>query len=70
MPDIATEFGRRVREQRKLKGWTQTDLSVASGLNRSYLSDVERGKRNITLRQAKVVADTLDIPLRELLDGM
>ena len=63
MEDIAVRFGKRVREMRRERGWTQEDLAAKSGLNRPYLSLVETGKRNITLRQAEVLAKTFGVRL-------
>ncbi|MBT3271209.1 helix-turn-helix transcriptional regulator [Candidatus Poribacteria bacterium] len=63
MEDIAVRFGDRVRELRRERGWTQETLAAKSGLNRAYLSLVETGKRNITLRQAEVIANTFGVAL-------
>jgi transcriptional regulator with XRE-family HTH domain len=63
MEDIAVTFGNRVRELRRERGWSQETLAAKSGLNRPYLSLVETGKRNITLRQAEVIANTFGVRL-------
>lgn len=42
-------FGKRVRVLRKERKLTQSDLAQTSGLHRNYISDTERGQRNISL---------------------
>ena len=49
--DIRIRVGRRLQKLRKQRGWTQVQMAEQLGLDRSYLSDVERGKRNISDRQ-------------------
>ena len=69
-PDIAARFGRRLASLRKERGLTQDEFAARSGLNRTYISDVERGHRNISLRNIEVVAKTLKVTLSELMDGL
>jgi transcriptional regulator with XRE-family HTH domain len=54
--DIRARFGRKVRKLRLQHGWTQVDIAEKLGLDRSYLADVERGKRNISLLNLDVIA--------------
>jgi transcriptional regulator with XRE-family HTH domain len=42
-------FGVNVRKRRLLKGWSQEELAEAAGLHRTYVSQIEVGKRNPTL---------------------
>jgi transcriptional regulator with XRE-family HTH domain len=42
-------FGKRIRELRKAKGWSQDELAWRAGLDRTYISGIERGERNISL---------------------
>lgn len=60
-------FGRHLAGLRKKYNWAQDKLALESGLARSYLSGVERGKRNISLRNICILADTLGVPPNELL---
>ncbi|MDQ1438349.1 MAG: hypothetical protein QOK43_1978 [Acidimicrobiaceae bacterium] len=46
MEDLAQAFGAAVRTLRQERGWTQDDLADASGLQPTYLSDLERGTRS------------------------
>ncbi len=45
--DICILVGKRIRQLRLAKGWTQTYLSVHAGVGRNYISDVELGKKEI-----------------------
>ena len=60
---IRGRFGRAVREQRKRIGITQADLADATGLNRSYISEVECGRESISLERAERIARALSVDL-------
>jgi transcriptional regulator with XRE-family HTH domain len=60
------KFGKRIRELRDIKGWSQEDLAEASGLHRTYISGIERGARNPTLSVIGQLADALNVSPREL----
>lgn len=55
-------FGKRVAALRKVRGWSQEQLSLESGLARSYLGGVERGQRNISLINIYRLAEALSLP--------
>lgn len=61
-------FGKRLIELRKEHGWSQEKLALESGLARSYMGEVERGKRNISLINICILADTLGVAPSALLD--
>jgi transcriptional regulator with XRE-family HTH domain len=67
MVDITAAFGREVRRARLLRGLSQEDLAEASDLHRTYIGGIERGERNITLRNAQKVAAALGVDLSQLL---
>lgn len=52
-----------IKECRKLRNQTQEDLAASSGLDRTYISGVERGARNITLDSLEQIVHALEIPL-------
>ncbi len=64
------KVGRTIREARKAKGMSQESLSLASGLDRSYVGGVERGERNIAVVNLKRIADGLERPVCELLKDL
>lgn len=63
---IQRDFGSRIRELRKKKGLSQEDFSFECELDRTYVSQVEQGKRNISLQNIKAMADALSVPLSAL----
>ena len=68
--DILERFGQRVRELRKEQGYSQERFAAACGLDRTYIGGIERGERNVALRNIEVIAQTLGITLAELLDEL
>ena len=66
--DLCRLFGANVKRLRKEAGHTQEALADLTGLARSYMSDVERGVRNPTLRIVERIAATLGVPASQLLD--
>jgi transcriptional regulator with XRE-family HTH domain len=67
MLDLRMPFGLAVRAARIEHGWSQERLSVESGLDRTYVSGLERGRRNPALQTLARLADALDVPLSELM---
>lgn len=69
-PKIATEFGRRVRERREALGWSQMRLAEVTGMHFTYISDTERGLRNVSLANIAKLASALDVDAGDLVAGM
>ena len=69
-PDFAAVFGARVRAARTERGWSQEALAGEAGLHWTYVGSVERGERNISLRNIVVLADALGIDPGELVAGI
>ena len=59
--DIIRVFGTNVRFYREQRGMTQEELAEKSGLHRTYISDVERFERSISLSNIQKIADALGI---------
>jgi transcriptional regulator with XRE-family HTH domain len=67
---ITKRFGQRVRELRKMRHLSQEDLAELSDLDRTYISGIERGVRNVALRNIEAIAKALDVSLRELFENV
>jgi len=65
--DIRIRVGRRLQKLRKQRGWTQVQMAEQFGLDRSYLADVEQGKRNISIVNLEVIARGFGLTLSRLL---
>ena len=61
--DLLGRFGNRVRHLRRRKGLSQERLALESGLDRSYLGQVERGECNVSLRNVAKIARGLGVHL-------
>lgn len=59
----AASFGAALRKQRRQSGYTQADLSDATGVSISFLSDLENGKETIELGKALYIAQMLGMDL-------
>ena len=68
--DILARFGERLRELRKTQGYSQEGFAAACGLDRTYIGGIERGERNLALRNIEAIAQTLGISLSELMEGL
>jgi transcriptional regulator with XRE-family HTH domain len=60
-------FGKRLRQLREKVGVSQEKLAEMAHLHRTYVSSVERGKRNISLVNIERLAHALGVSLRELM---
>ena len=63
-------FGQRVRELRKEQGYSQENFACVCELDRTYFGGIERGERNLSLRNIERIAKTLAISLAELMEGV
>ncbi|MDP9765565.1 helix-turn-helix domain-containing protein [Deinococcus enclensis] len=60
-------FGQRLREARHARDLTLEDLAERADMNWSYIAQVERGIRNVSIDNMAALADALGLPLRDLL---
>ena len=65
-----TQLGMRIRYLRKQKGMSQLDLSLEAGINKNYISDLERGTRNPSLTVLEKIATALSVNLSTLFQGI
>lgn len=63
MEDIRILFGKRVKELRQDQQLSQEKLAHIAGMDRTYVAQVENGKRNISLVNIKKICDALDVSL-------
>ncbi|MBQ9375203.1 MAG: helix-turn-helix transcriptional regulator [Ruminococcus sp.] len=64
--EILLKYGQVVRKIRLEKGISQETLADLSGLHRTYMSDVELGKRNVSLENIDRIANALDVSISEI----
>jgi transcriptional regulator with XRE-family HTH domain len=68
--DILIRFGRRVRQLRERKRLSQEDLGLEAGLDRTYISGIERGVRNVSLKNIAAIAEALNVTLAEMFESL
>lgn len=68
--DILKSFGKRVRELRMARDWSQEALAHECQLDRTYMGGIERGERNVALRNIERIAEALSISIAELMQGL
>jgi transcriptional regulator with XRE-family HTH domain len=67
--DILKRFGKRIRALRIQKGITsQMQLALDSGLDRTYIGGIERGDRNVALKNIERIGEALGVGMQELFD--
>lgn len=66
--NINVLFGKRVRQLREEKGISQEQLGFDVGLHRTYIGQIERAEKNITLKNIEKIAKQLDVNVSELTD--
>jgi len=67
MSDISARFGKRVKEIRLKKAMSQSDLAKNLGVHPTYISGIERGVRNMALKNIERLAKALDVRIEELI---
>ena len=64
--DLLIRLGTRIQKLRKARGWTQAEMAERVGIDRSFLADVERGKRNISILNLELIAKGFRVSLSQL----
>ena len=59
--------GARIRQIRERTGLSQEALAAEAGIDRSYMSGVERGRRNFSMLKLQALAKALRVPVRDIL---
>ena len=60
-------LGQNIRRLREANGWSQEDYADRAGIHRTYVSDIERGRRNPTITVVEKLAKPLGVGAAELL---
>lgn len=63
-------FGQQVRKLRRQTGLSQEKFALTIGMDRTYFSSVEAGKRNMSLINIKKIADGLEVPVSNLFENL
>ena len=66
---LLRDFGARLRELRRVKELSQEDLAAKCSLDRTYVSQVEGGRRNISLQNIQALALALEVPIAAFFEG-
>jgi len=66
--DINDEVGFNIRRIREERGLSQEELATLAGLHRAYVGQIERGEKNIGLKNLEKIAKALDVNIRVLVD--
>ena len=64
--EVKQRFGARLHQLRKARNMSQEDVAFAAGLDRSYLSAIERGESNVALINIHRLAKALGVRAGEL----
>jgi transcriptional regulator with XRE-family HTH domain len=65
---ILKQFGKRVREEREKKGFSQEKLGELAKVHRTYVGMIERAEKNITLTNMEKIAKALNLKLSDLIN--
>ena len=68
--NITQRFGVRLRALRVKRGWTQLEMAEKLGIDRSYISDMERGKKNVCLPTLEIIAKGLDLTISQVVRSL
>jgi transcriptional regulator with XRE-family HTH domain len=70
VPNLQKALGKRIRELRLKKGFSQESFADHCGLHRTYMGGIERGERNLTIQTVATVAKGLDLAMSDLLEDI
>jgi transcriptional regulator with XRE-family HTH domain len=67
---VRRRLGWRIKQLRLRRKWTQVEFAEMLGISRSYLADIEAGRRNISIDNISIIAQGLDLSLAKLFSGV
>lgn len=65
--DVRSRLATNLRRLREAKGWSQEDYADRADIHRTYVSDIERGRRNPTITVVEKLAKPFDLRAGDLL---
>lgn len=68
MSDIAKTVGKRLRSYRTGQGLSQEKLAERAGLHPTYIGQVERGEKNLTIESLEKITSALDVPMANVFE--
>ena len=66
--DIRVRFGKKIKELRSKRALSQEDFADICGLDRTYISGIERGIRNVSLKNIEIIANALETEISKLFE--
>lgn len=63
---LQQKLGQKIKTLRNGAGFTQEKLGELTGLDRTYISDIERGKRNPSLKSLEKLAKALKVSISDI----
>ncbi len=67
--NAAVALGNRIRQLREGKGWTQEKLAEHADIQRTYLAEIELGKRNPSLKHLTKLANAFHVGIAAFFQG-
>lgn len=64
--EIVELFTKNMKKYRNEKHLSQEELADKAGLHRTYISSIERGQRNVSLKNIQKIAEALEIEIYKL----
>ena len=68
--DVNVYFGNKIKEERLKLKFSQEKLALEADIDRTYMNDIEKGTRNVSLNIAYKLSIALNIPLSNLLKDL
>lgn len=60
------KFGQNIKQIRKRMNMSQKELATKMEISQSYLSDIENGRKNLSIKTVKKLADSLGLSVNDL----
>lgn len=70
MADITSLVGERIRNLRKSRGWSQEELAARCKLHTTYIGQVERGEKSVTIKNLERIVQALNTDFSEVFVGV